>query len=142
MKTIRIKDQAPNGILAVDLIGILHAVGSRSINSVWRASAVEALIVGDPVVERDEIWATGDGADELDELARSGARVSGARLVEVAKRVAQIIWGEFKGYDGPSTVDPWITIIACDSTWFEVRSTDDEALARLEVSFRDISHVT
>ena len=142
MKTIRIGDLTPNGFLAVDLSGILRAVGSRAVKSVWRASGVEALIAGHPIVERDEIWGTGDGADELDELARSGMRVSGVRLVEVAEKVTQIIWGEFKGYDSASTVDPWIIIIAFDSTWFEVRSTDDEALSRLRASFKDVSLVT
>jgi hypothetical protein len=141
MKTIRISDSTPNGVLTVDLSGILRAVGSRAVKSVWRASPVEASIVGHLIVETDEIWGTGDGADELDELARSGMRVGGARLVEVAKKVTQIIWGEFKGYDGTSSVDPWAIIIAFDSTWFEVRSTDDEALSRLQASFTDIALV-
>jgi hypothetical protein len=141
MKTIRISDSTPNGVLAVDLSGILRVVGSRAAKSVWRASAVEASIAGHPIVEREEIWGTGDGADELDELTRSGVRVSGARLVEIAKKVTQIIWGEFKGYDGPSIVDPWIIIIAFDGTWFEVRSIDDEALSRLQASFKDVSLV-
>ena len=141
MKTIRISDLTPNGVLAVDLSDILRAVRSRAVKSVWRASPVEALFAGDPFVERDEIWGTGDGADELDELGRSGQRVSGARLVQLAAKVTQIIWGEFKGYDSASTVDPWIIIIAVDSTWFEVRSTDDEALSRLQASFKDVSQV-
>jgi hypothetical protein len=141
MKTIRISDSTPSGVLAVDLSGILRVVGSRAVKSVWRASAVEALIAGHPIVERGEIWGTGAGADELDELARSGTRVSGARLIEVAKKVTQIIWGEFKGYDGPSTADPWIVVIAFDSSWFEVRSTDDEALSRLQAAFKDVSLV-
>ena len=142
MKTIRISDEAPNGPwLAVDLPGILRAVRLRAARSVWRASAVEAEIVGHPVVEREEIWATGEAADELDKLARSGARASFTRLNRIVRRAGQIIWGEFKGYDRASTVDPWIIIIAFDSSWFEVRSSDDEALSRLQAAFKSVTHV-
>ena len=119
------------GSLAFDLRDILAALGPQAVKAVWR--------VGDVEVESEALMmATGNGADELEKLAKLGMLVSGERLIEIARNVDQIIWGEFKGYDSASSADPWIVVVAFDSTWFEVRSTDDLALARLEVAFKDV----
>jgi hypothetical protein len=94
-------------------------------------------------VEGDEFMVSGaDAADELEKLAKSRMVISGQRLIEIAKDVRQIIMGEFRGYETTSSTAPWIIVIAFDSTWFEVRSTDDAALARLKVAFKDVRPVS
>jgi hypothetical protein len=50
--------------------------------------------------------------------------VNGSRLVGVARQVHQVIWGEFRGYDDKRSGDARITIVAFDSSWFEIRSDD------------------
>jgi hypothetical protein len=84
------------------------------------------------------ISATGDGEAALEELARSGARVAGTRLIEIARDVRQIIWGEFKGYADGAVDEPWIVIVAVDSSWFEIHSDDEAVLARIRKAFKDV----
>lgn len=80
-------------------------------------------------------------SESLAELVRSKTRVSGVQLVKILRGVRQIIWGEFSGFETTASLDPWIVIIAFDSTWFEVRTGDEATLARLRERFIDVSPV-
>jgi hypothetical protein len=84
--------------------------------------------------------ATGDGAAALEQLARSGERVSGVRLEKIARKVKQVIWGEFNGYED-SSENPWVTVIAFDSSWYEIQSADATALDRIRSAFRQVRSV-
>jgi hypothetical protein len=133
MKAIRIHDNA-RGLLDFDLKDILAVLGKRAINSAWSVGAVEGH-------KEEGVDATGRRSSEYDQLALTGTRVSGRHLLKLAKETRQIIWGRFVGYDA-SSPNPWVVIIAFDSTFFEVRSDDAEALARLMRTFKDVrSHL-
>jgi hypothetical protein len=87
----------------------------------------------------DEFFdATGAGGAALEQLARSGERVSGARLTELAGDTLQVIWGEFTGYEAVSSGIPWVVIRAIDSSYFEVATDDDDAVARIRACFKDV----
>ena len=111
MRTIRIHDLAAGrDILAFDLRDILSALGPQADRTIWRVSKVkgEFMVTGD------------DAADKLENLAESETPVSGRRLRKISRHVVQTIMGEFRGYKNESSADPWIIVIAYDSTWFEV----------------------
>ena len=132
MKAIRIHD-LKYGVLAFDLRDILAALGPKAITAAWTVGPVEE---GQP----DGLDVTGSAADELEKLAQSGIRIA-VNFVELARNVRQVIWGKFEGYDTASPASPWIVVIAFDSTWFEVQSSDDAALSRLMVAFEDVRPV-
>ncbi len=132
MNRIRIQDlDERRRVLAFDLKDILSALRPKATRSFWSVGAVEE---GAP----DGLDVTGEVAAELEGLAQSGERVNGRRFLKLAQRIRQVIWGEFRGYDSPSSTTPWIIIIAFDSAWFEVRSADEDALARLKAAFKDV----
>jgi hypothetical protein len=129
MKAIRIHDLAVGrNVLDFDLRDILSALGPQADRTIWRVGQVE----GKFMVTGDEV------ADELESLARSETPVSGRRLRKISRYVRQTIFGEFKGYEKASSADPWIAVIAYDSTWFEVQSQDEAALDRLKAAFKDV----
>ena len=135
MKAIRIYDlKYGTSVLAFDLRDILAALGPKAINAAWSVGRVEG---GQP----DGLDVTGGAADELEKLAQSGIRIGGEHFVELARNVRQVIWGRFEGYDTASSASPWIVVIAFDSAWFEVQSTDDAILSRLMVAFKDVRPV-
>jgi len=129
MRTIQIHDLT-RGALAFDLREILAALGPRAYTTYWTASDVAS-----PAQALD---ATGDGAVALEELALSGQRTTGAHLIDIVRTVSQIIWGEFSGCSDKAAAEPWIVIVAVDSSWFEVRSDDAAALARIRSAFKDV----
>jgi hypothetical protein len=129
MRTIQIHD-LKQGALALDLREILAALGPRAHATYWTVSDVAS---SDQALD-----ATGDGADALEELALSGERTAGTRLIDIARTVSQTIWGEFRGYSDKAAAEPWIVIVAVDSSWFEVRSDDAAALAGIRGAFKDV----
>jgi hypothetical protein len=132
MKAVRIHDtDAGRDVLAFDLRDILSALRQQADRAIWRIGKVngEFMVTGD------------DAADELAKLAESGMPVSGRRLRKISRHVVQTIFGEFRGYEYASSTDPWIIVIAYDSTWFEVQSQDEAALDRLKAVFKDVRPV-
>jgi hypothetical protein len=134
MRTIRIHDLDQRGVLAFDLKDILAELGPKASRAFWNVSPVEQVTDGGLDV-------TGESAAELEQLAHSGERINGRRFVKLAEKARQVIWGKFAGYDEPASPNPWIVIVAYDSSWFEVRSTDEAALSRLGAAFNDVRSV-
>ncbi|MBI1201758.1 MAG: hypothetical protein GC182_04520 [Rhodopseudomonas sp.] len=132
MPSVRIRDKDPRGLLAFDLRDILSAIGPRAENSIW-AVANESC-TGEPLM------VVGDSG-ALDELVLFKRTVSGIQLLEILKGVEQIIWGEFSGFETTASLDPWLVIVAFDSSWFEVRTDDEPTLARLKERFVDVSPI-
>ena len=131
MRAIQIRDKTSDGrVLAFDLREALAALGTQALRTYWAVSGVAD--------QGEALSATGDGGVELEELARSGARVSGARLLQIAQRVRQVIWGEFNSYDSSEAAEPRLVIRAIDSSCFEVRCDDETILARIPGAFADV----
>jgi len=131
MRVVQIHDKTQDGhALAFDLRDVLAALGHRVLRAYWSVSGLDS--------HGEDLAATGAGAAALEDLARSGARVSGSRLVGVARQVHQVIWGEFRGYDDERSGDAWITIVAFDSSWFEIRSDDVAVFMRIQKAFKDV----
>jgi hypothetical protein len=82
MATLRIYNY-DGGVLAVDLRHLFDLLVPRSLQATWTVSPVEG----------EEFFATGQGGDQLDALARNRSPVSGAILAELAKATVQVIGG-------------------------------------------------
>ena len=132
MPTVKIRDKDPRGHLAFDLRDILSAIGPRAENSIW--AVANETSTGEPLM-------VVGNSEALDELVLFKTTVSGIQLLEILKGVEQIISGEFSGFEIASSLDPWIVIVAFDSSWFEVRTDDEPTLARLRERFADVSPV-
>jgi len=127
---LRINDMQPGRVLAVDLRHVLRALGRDASSATWTVSGVEA--------DDEELFATGDGALELEALAVSGERISGNLLSDISERTHQVIWGDFRAFkdEGQS---PWLRITAYDSTWYGVVCEDRAVVERIASCFEHTS---
>jgi hypothetical protein len=122
-----------NGGLSFDLREVLHALGPEALDWTWTVSGIE---------ERGEVlFATGDGAAELEALETSREEISGSRLLEIAESTRQVIWGEFRAFRDSQRDHPWMRIVAFDSSWFEAWCEDEAILTRLGAAFDDTTLV-
>ena len=135
MAVLRIYD-LQGRVLAFDLRHILDLLAPRSITAQWTVSAVSA-------VHSEDEWfeTTGDGGDGLDALMAKGGRLSGRDLVTLARSTRQVIWGEFTAYLPGSPQEPWVTVRAIDSTFYEVITTDTSMLSAVGSAFKDVRPV-
>lgn len=141
-----INDEVPEGgTLAFDLRHVLRALGAELLDYTWTVSGVGewkgALSYGTRKELRydEEVMATGVGGTELEAIAATGSKITGHRLLEIADRTAQVIWGEFSAFREDRPDLPWIRIIAVDSSWFEVLCEDRLLLERVASAFSDTS---
>src|SRR5690349_2826959 len=125
MAKLVIRDAAPTGGLSFDLRDVLSALGERATFSRWQITPLTAS------TGLNEVMVTGEAAaDRLEEVSRSGERIPGALLQQLARDVVQVIWGEFRAYDGLER-KPWVIVRAIDSSWFEVETEAVDALQSL-----------
>lgn len=127
MPIIRLHPSEGDDVLRFDLKEILVALGPDVRSLYWS--------VGNLPCHDQKLDATGEGADLLEELTRTGERIIGTRLVEIALSVRQIIWGEFKGYRDQSSEKPRVSLVAIDSTFWEVDSEEASFLNRIAKAF-------
>ncbi|WP_133770856.1 hypothetical protein [Enterovirga rhinocerotis] len=131
------------GGLAFDLRHVLRALGTEPLSWQWTVSGVGgyqgALSYGTrkELFYDEGVMATGVGGAELDAVASAGRKVPGSRLLEIAGRTDQVIWGEFAGFRQDGDDLPWIRVIAVDSSWFEVLCEDRTLLERVASAFSD-----
>lgn len=125
---LTINDLDDRGVLAFDLRDLLRVIGPR-------AAAAEWAIV-EPVESSFE--ATGEGGGRLEALAEASAQISGAELIAIADETQQVIWGDFVGRLPNAPHQDWLTIRAFDSSFFEVETSDEEAIERVKFHFRDV----
>jgi hypothetical protein len=129
VQKIQIHDTKDNR-LTIDLRDIPAAIGSRAVDAYWK--------IGDVADHSEHLDATGDGADQLERLAKSHERIGGAELIALAKGVCQIIWGEFRAYDDRLSNAPWVIIRAIDSSFYEVTTSDPRLIADIRAAFLDV----
>lgn len=137
MTTLRIYDLRGR-TLAVHLPDLIDLLAPRSLEASW---AVCPVSVEYPTLGRslDEFMITGPGRpgeDHLEILAASGVSVSGAILLQHARETYQVIWGQFVATLPEQAA--WVTIRAIDSTFYEVTTTDEEVLAKIRSTYKDV----
>ncbi len=105
-------------------------LGERATRASWQVAGVARydgalLIVGD------------EAAEQLENLARSSDRFSGALLSDLLNRVAQVIWGESVAYENGQD-KPWVIVRAIDSSWCEVETDEMGIVDRVREIFVDV----
>jgi hypothetical protein len=138
MTTLRIYDYR-DGVLALDLSDLIDLLAPRSLEANWRATPVR---VNDPNLGRfdDEFMISGPrlpGEDQLEVLAANGLPVSGVTFSEAAHAAHQVIWGQFVA-TLPKQNNVWVVIRAIDSTFYEVTTSDETALAKIKSAYKDV----
>ena len=124
MRGITITDHNDGNVLTVDLVDILHVLGSCIEDTEWEIAAVEAVGT--------------TAADKLQRLGDSKARVPGRTLLELAATVTQVIDGQFVGYR-PGQDPPWIILRAIDSSAYDVQSEDEDVISRMREHFKSVA---
>jgi hypothetical protein len=118
-----------DGCLSFDLKDLLTAIGQPALEAYWTIGSVERA--------GESLDVTGKAIRLVEALAASSERIMGYRLQRVAADIHQTIWGEFKGYETSTASMYWIIVIAFDSTWFEVHSSNAALLGRLKAKFKN-----
>lgn len=132
MAILRIYDLKEN-VLALDLRDLLRLLTPRSLQANWTVSTVKSSKPGHGWFE-----ATGDGGEQLEELAQDDARLSGSDLAALAEKTQQVIWGEFVGSGPMQSHKTWITIRAVDSTFYEIDTDDETVLSKISSTYKDV----
>lgn len=129
MPTLRIHDHQLHHAAVVDPRLLLPMLGERALRASWEVAGVARF--------DEPLFATGEGASQLEALCQPSKRISGVMLSQIFGRVEQIIWGEFSAYDdGDGT--PWVILRAIDSSWCEVQTNDRGVLDFVHSTFADI----
>jgi hypothetical protein len=132
MATLRIYDLEEH-VLALDLKDLLQLLAPRSLKASWTVQAVKS---SNP--EHEWFEATGEGGEKLEALAQRNARLSGAELAALAANTRQVIWGEFVGFVPTHSDQPWVTIRAVDSTFYEIETDDEAVLGKIGTTYKDV----
>ena len=123
MRGLRIRDLVDDRYLAFDLRDLLAAVGSHVHHSEWQCEVVECV--------------GGEGVVSLQNRYNATQRLSGDALAELADQTHQVIDGVFRAF-APGAKTPWLEIEAVDSTYWEVRTSDEAILDSLGRKFREV----
>lgn len=127
MKKLAIFDLDDFG-LAFDLRDVLRVLAPRSLAATWTIRTPDA----------SSFEATGAGGARLEELADVSAQVGGDELLALADDTVQVIWGDFVGALPDDPNREWLIVRAVDSSFFEIETLDQAALATIESSFKDV----
>jgi hypothetical protein len=126
MEKLRIRATDEGGS-TFDLRDLLRVLPPRSLEATW-------------TVRRPEGWdfeATGSGGSALEQLAERSGQLAGKDLLSLADDTLQVSWGDFHAVLPSAPDRDWVVIRACDSSFFEVVTEDQDALARLRARFGD-----
>ena len=120
---VTIQDVDDRNVLAVDLKDILDIAGVRALRSRWLLSEVQA--------------GGTEAAEELQRLSDTGKFIEGDRILDLSKQVWQVIDGKFQGFDYGSA-NPWIIVIAVDSTAYDVVTEERNLIDTLKARFEKV----
>lgn len=132
MTILRVYD-IKDHVLAVNLQDLLRLLGPGSLEARWVVSTVKSSKPGHEWFE-----ATGEGGERLEQLAQVDGELSGSELASLAVNARQVIWGEFAGWAVTQSAKPWVIMRAIDSTFYEIDSEDEAALAKISAAYKDV----
>jgi len=116
------------GVLAFDLRDVIRVLAPRSLAATWTITSPE----------ESSFEATGVGGQRLEELAGAAARIAGDELLVIADDIVQVIWGYFVGALPDDPHQEWLTIRAFDSSFYEVETSDADAVEKVKSRFSDV----
>ncbi len=82
---------------------------------------------------------TGDAADAMYAIEERRQRLTGEELLALARRLLQVIDGEFDGLRGGAE---WVTLRVIDGSDFDVETRDEVVVARVRARFTQVEDVT
>ena len=123
--TLRIEDLEGGG-LSFDLRDLLDVLGDEGIAATWDCQ------VGDFVPAPDAV--------DLPAAYDAATNVHGSLLYQLASRTLQIIDGRFVAIR-PGTPEPWVTLEAVDSSFWEVTTNDEAVIGKIFVRFRAVERI-
>ncbi|MFN0058920.1 MAG: hypothetical protein ACKVX7_10730 [Planctomycetota bacterium] len=121
MKVLEIHD-IDGGRLAFDLHAVLLACGQGVLVSTWRLFNVESFGLANNAVH---------------EISDSARPVTGFDLLKLSEGLHQTVDGKFEA-TFPDADEPWLVILAIDSTLFEVHTDSTQVLAEIQSRFADV----
>lgn len=121
MRGLELHDADSRGFLVVDLRDVLACLGSDALKRMWTCYDVESY---------------GEGADDFFDVVYRGRAIPGAELIDLSRRVVQIIKGAFYG-SRPGEEMPSIVIRVVDSSFWEVFGSE-ECLRKIESGFLNV----
>jgi hypothetical protein len=144
MPALRLEDSDDRGFLTVGLKDLLNVVRGEGPDLVWVLQYLQ--VSGD----LGNGW-TVQKFEKATRQAPFGLRLTWAELVHFAQRLTQVQDGIVIGLahnsappainGNPTDGDAWVIFEAVDSSYWEVRSRDEEVLNRIRSSFRKVSVV-
>src|SRR5262245_43390510 len=123
MHGIRIRD-LKEGVLAFDLVDLLEVLGLSVRSSTWKCNVEWCISVE-------------DARPNLEAAYNASKRLTGTQLLTLAAETRQIIDGSFEAFR-PGEDGPWIALEAIDSTYWEVRSSDERELTAFKARFEKV----
>lgn len=127
MTTLTIHD-LDGGALAFDLRDVIRVLAPQSLAATWTITSPDEA----------EFEATGVGGLRLERLAEASVRIAGEELLAIADNTVQVIWGDFVGALPDDPHREWLTIRAFDSSFYEVETSDADAIGKLKSRFSDV----
>jgi hypothetical protein len=125
---IRIKDLKPTRVLSFDVRDILAVIERFATSSYWCCSDLYYTAMSEGQFVRIR-------AEKVEQQLSSG------EFSQFVASIHQTIDGRFEAYE-KDAVQPWLIILAIDSSWFEVWSINHEALAKLKEHFQDVGDLS
>jgi hypothetical protein len=125
MRVVTITDRESDGAApGFDLVDILRLLQPELHQTEWTLSGTECV---------------GPEAEQVHRIDDGRQRVSGTSLLALASGLTQVIDGEFIAY-GPDG-RPWVTILAVDSSAYDVISEDESVIARIKARFEEATEI-
>jgi hypothetical protein len=123
MRVVTITDRE-GAVLGVDLVDILRLLQPELHQTEWTLSGAECV---------------GREAERVHRIDEDRQRVSGTSLLALASGLTQVIDGKFIAYgvDGQR----WVTILAIDSSAYDVISDDTSVIDRIKARFKGATEI-
>ncbi len=125
MNGLRIEDKNEKDYLSFDLIDILKLVDNEINGSTWLCSGV---------------WSMSENSPNIGDYSDTEEHIDTSKLIECVKNERQVIDGRFEAFED-NNKDPWLTVEAFDSSYWEVHSSNEDLLNKIESAFIKVEKI-